>query len=125
MSKTRASCFIRGSKHPETIKALGQRPRAFICFSVFGTPGEILVLVFDILRLYPQFKNMTYIRSPIYIRVDILQLKKERRMVTSEHTVVPRPNNLSALNVAREPRIVQELYLAFFTKNRQSVTTCA
>ena len=42
MSKTRASCFIRGSKHLETIKALGLRPRAFICFSVFGTPDETL-----------------------------------------------------------------------------------
>ena len=47
MSKTRASCFIRGSKHLETIKALGLRPRAFICFSVFGTPDETLALVFD------------------------------------------------------------------------------
>ena len=50
MSKTRASCFIRGSKHLETIKALGLRPRAFICFSVFGTPDETLALVFDILH---------------------------------------------------------------------------
>ena len=49
MSKTRASCFIRGFKHLETIKALGLRPRAFICFSVFGTPDETLFLVFDIL----------------------------------------------------------------------------
>ena len=50
MSKTRASCFITGSKHLETIKALGLRPRAFICFSVFGTPDETLALVFDILN---------------------------------------------------------------------------
>ena len=50
MSKTRASCFIRGSKHLETIKALGLRPRTFICFLVFGTPDETLALVFDILR---------------------------------------------------------------------------
>ena len=48
MSKTRASCFIRGSNQLETIKALGLRPRAFICFSVFGTPDETLALVFDI-----------------------------------------------------------------------------
>ena len=40
MSKTRASCFIRGSRHLETIKALGLQPRAFICFSVSGTPDE-------------------------------------------------------------------------------------
>ena len=50
ISKTRASCLIRGSKHLETIKALGLRPRAFIIFSVFGTPDETLALVFDILR---------------------------------------------------------------------------
>ena len=50
MSKTRASCFIRGSKHLETIKAVGLRPRAFISFSVFGTPDETLALVFDTLH---------------------------------------------------------------------------
>ena len=50
MSKTRASCFNRGSKHLEAIKALGLRPRAFICFSVFETPDETLALVFDILH---------------------------------------------------------------------------
>ena len=49
MSKPRASCFIRGFKHLETIKALGLRPCAFICFSVFGAPDETLFLVFDIL----------------------------------------------------------------------------
>ena len=49
MSKTRASCFIGDPKHLETIKELGLRPRAFICFSVFGTPDETLALVFDIL----------------------------------------------------------------------------
>ena len=50
MSRTRASCFIRGSRDLETIKALGLRPRAFICFSVSGTPDETLALVFDILH---------------------------------------------------------------------------
>ena len=41
---------MRGSKLLETIKALGLRPRAFITFSVFGTPDETLALVFDILH---------------------------------------------------------------------------
>ena len=50
MSKTHALCFIRGSKHLETIKALGLRPYAFICFSVFETPDETLALLFDILH---------------------------------------------------------------------------
>lgn len=50
ISKTRASCFIRGSKHLEKIKAQGLRHRAFICFAEFGTPDETLTLVFDILR---------------------------------------------------------------------------
>ena len=45
---TRASCFIGVSKHLETIKALGLRPRAFICFSVFGYPDETLALVLEI-----------------------------------------------------------------------------
>ena len=34
----------------ETIKTLGLRPRAFICFSVFGYPDETLALVVDILH---------------------------------------------------------------------------
>ena len=55
MSKTCASCFIRGSKHLETVKARGRRPRAFICFSVFGTPDETLALVFDILLNQQRF----------------------------------------------------------------------
>ena len=33
------------------MKARGLRPRAFICFSVFGTRDEALALVFDILLL--------------------------------------------------------------------------
>ena len=48
MSKTRASCFIGVSKHLETIKALGLRPRAFICFSVFWYPDETFALVLEI-----------------------------------------------------------------------------
>ena len=50
ISKTRASGFIRRSKHLETIRALGLPPRAFICFSVFGTPDKTLALVVDILH---------------------------------------------------------------------------
>ena len=57
MSKTLASCFIRGSRHFETIKALGLRPRAFICFSVSGTPDETLALVFDILPQISSFRK--------------------------------------------------------------------
>ena len=33
-----------------TIKALGLRPHAFICFSVSGNPGQTLALMFDILH---------------------------------------------------------------------------
>ena len=67
ISKTRASCFIRGSKHLETIKALGLRPRAFICFSVFGTPDETLALVFDIITstLFPS-KNICRSVAVVY-----------------------------------------------------------
>ena len=50
ISKTRASCFIGVSKHLKTIKALGLRPRAFICFSVFGYPDETLALILEIVH---------------------------------------------------------------------------
>jgi len=35
------------SSNLKTINTLGLLPRAFICFSVFGTPDETLALVFD------------------------------------------------------------------------------
>ena len=41
--------LFRLRSHLETIKALGLRPRAFICFSVSGYPGQTLALVFDLL----------------------------------------------------------------------------
>jgi len=47
-AKTRASCFITGSKHLTQMKELGLRPRAFICISVLGTRDEALALVFDV-----------------------------------------------------------------------------
>ena len=45
-----SSCFIGVSKYLATIKALGLRPRAFICFSVFGYPNETLALVLEIVH---------------------------------------------------------------------------
>ena len=38
--KTRASCFIRGSKHRETDKSTRPQAECFYCFEVFGTPDE-------------------------------------------------------------------------------------
>ena len=42
--------FDQGFQTPRNNKTFGLRPRAFITFSVFGTPDETLALVFDILR---------------------------------------------------------------------------
>ena len=81
MSKTRASCFIRGSKHLEAIKTLGLRPRAFICFSVFGTPDETLALVFDILRLKSYLKKLL-----IKLRVFLMLISSFLCMITSTLT---------------------------------------
>ena len=51
--KTGQKLGLRASSRvPNTskqMKALDLRPRAFICFSVFGTRDEALALVFDIL----------------------------------------------------------------------------
>ena len=47
-AKTRASCFITGSKHLTQMKARGRRPSTFTCISVFGTRDEALALVFDV-----------------------------------------------------------------------------
>ena len=68
MSKTGASCFIRGSRHYETIKALGLRPRAFICFLVSGTPDETLALVFDILHEVLRSSRCQFMRQ-VYARL--------------------------------------------------------
>ena len=48
MSKTRASCSIRGLKHLETITVLLLPHHTFISFFTFVTPDEALALVSDI-----------------------------------------------------------------------------
>ena len=50
ISKTRTSCLTEVSTHRETMKALGLRPRALICFSMCGHPVQTLAFVFYILR---------------------------------------------------------------------------
>ena len=45
----RASSRVPNSSNKQ-MKTLGLRPRAFICFLVFGTSDEALDLVLDILR---------------------------------------------------------------------------
>ena len=47
-AKTRASCFITGSKHLTQMKARGRRPSGFISISVLGTLDEALALVFNV-----------------------------------------------------------------------------
>ena len=61
--------FIRGSKHLETIKALGLRLRAFITFSVFGTPDETLALVFHIL-----LQNVKYLKMIAFCSLAVTKL---------------------------------------------------
>ena len=58
MSKTRASALSRVPNNEKQMKALGLRPRAFICFSVFGTRDKALALVFDILRQDYEFSSL-------------------------------------------------------------------
>ena len=54
-----SSCFIGASKHLETIKALGLRARAFICFSVFRYLDETLALVlYSSCKLRPNDRNI-------------------------------------------------------------------
>ena len=51
-SHIKNSCFgfHQGFQTPRNNKStLPKRPRAFVCFSVFGTPDETLALVVDIL----------------------------------------------------------------------------
>ena len=82
MSKTRASRFIRGSRHLETIKALGLQPRAFICFSVSGSPDKTLALVFDILR---RFQVYTTQNTTEMIRA-FLQVNGRFQVYTTQDT---------------------------------------
>ena len=60
MSKTRALCFITGSKHLETDESMRLWPHAFICLLVFGTRDKALALVFDILL---EIQNNGYSQS--------------------------------------------------------------
>ena len=47
------------------MKALGLRPRAFICFSVFGTRDKALALVFDILHKTPHTNKEEVYRNKV------------------------------------------------------------
>ena len=73
--KLMLSVFIRGSKHLKTMKALRLRRRAFIRFSVFGTPDENLALVFDLLH------------ETLRLMLDILLLETNGQSVPSDHNV--------------------------------------
>ena len=66
--------FIRGSKHLETIKALRLWSRAFIRFSVFGTPDENLALVFDLLLHF--FSSVLVRNSAISLRIAMFNHEK-------------------------------------------------
>ena len=50
MSKTRASCFITGSKYLETDESTRPAASCFHLFLVFRTRDKALALVFDILH---------------------------------------------------------------------------
>ena len=73
-----SSCFIGVSKHLATIKALGLRPRAFICFSVFGYPDETLALVLEIVLQSSSWDKSTGLNSVLRLRLDVL-IKKQKK----------------------------------------------
>ena len=67
------------SRVPNTskqMKARGRRPRAFICFSVFGTRDEAVALVFDILLekqfLAPAFRRTDKHQSTVLYMKQLL-----------------------------------------------------
>ena len=53
------------------------RPRAFICFSVFGTPEKTLALVFDI-SLLKLVNNLSSQTNEIHVSVWIFDFNKHR-----------------------------------------------
>ena len=65
ISKTRAPCFIRGSKHLVTITALRLRRQTVIFFSVFETPDETLTLVDMFHPLYRKSVSSAAFRNQI------------------------------------------------------------
>ena len=77
-SQLKNSCFVfhQGFQTPRTIKQLRLQRRAFICFSVFGTPDEKLAfvssfVVTDIVGFVCLLKNrekFTPRIQPLYIR---------------------------------------------------------
>ena len=68
-------CLIRVSKHLETMKALGLRPRAFISFSVLGYRDEILALVVDISR--PRWCSVLSLWMRSYIATTQMKVTEE------------------------------------------------
>ena len=87
--------FHRVLKHSKTIKELGLRPRAFVCFLVFGNPDETLALVFEVLlkvsiqnlKTYflwigPELKLMYLKRKTIRQKIDRQAICKHLPSVT-------------------------------------------
>ena len=110
MSKTRASCFIRGSKHLETIKALSLRPRAFICFSVFATPDETLALVFDI--LHPIHRPSIPLRHWKTGGTLNASKSKEISLFSTQISALPSAGSLFAREIFHSPSEEKEDYSA-------------
>ena len=99
MSKTRASCFIRGSKHLETIKARGRRPSAFICLSVFGVClMKHEARVFDILHQNLRVETIRYDKIALDERTCALCGNSSSRIEDETHLLLDCQRFLSKLN---------------------------
>ena len=86
------------SRVPNTskqMKELGLRPRAFICFSVFGTRDEALALVFDILLidLRQPIPKRSRCRGHIVISWMFTGVVKQALFATISSISVPHPLN--------------------------------
>ena len=87
-SQLKNSCFVfhQGFQTPRTIKQLRLQRRAFICFSVFGTPDEKLAfvssfVVTDIVGFVCLLKNkekFTPRIQPLYIRRSTYRILNDR-----------------------------------------------
>ena len=88
------SCFgfRQGLQTPRNNKSTRpKRPRAFICFSVFGTPDETLALVVDILHDYCLNANETYcaLERPLAFCFALKRVRKRQLKLKMAYSVQP------------------------------------
>ena len=99
ISKTRASCFIRGSKHRESNESTRPQAECFYCFDLFGTPDETRSTSF-----WYGFSNETIGN---YV-VTCFRKRNNKKLCSVKYFPLPERTRLYAWFISVQPRARKE-----------------